>query len=250
MKTFITFFLLFTMISFYSTPAHNKSFHILDGYELIDAMHDKYEGKRFEKLYIKQKVTFYKNGEKERDEVWTEFIDLPGKVRSNIGNAEEGNCEIVRNDTQFVFRDGKLVFKRRTVHTILLLGFDIYNQNTERTFKQLKELGFNLEKLYETKWQNRQIYVVGTTEDDTVTNQFWINKEHLFLVRLIQNTQSGKLMEVEFNDIKKLGKGWIATELVFKVDGELAFIEEYLDYGIPESIDWENFNVEDFKTNF
>ena len=237
------------MISFYSTPEYKKSFHILDGYELIDAMHDKYKGKWFEKLYIKQKVTFYKNGEKERDEVWTEYIELPGKVRSNIGNAEQGNCEIVRNDTQFVFRNNKLVFKRRAVHTILLFGFDIYNQNTERTFEQLKESNFNLEKLYETKWQDRQVYVAGTTEGDTVTNQFWIEKEHLYLVRLIQNTQSSKLMEVEFNDVKKSGKGWIATELVFKIDGELAFIEDYLDYGIPERIDRENFNVEDFKTN-
>jgi len=139
------------MNSFYSTPEFNKSSDILDGYELIKATHKKYKNKWFEKLYIKQKVTYYNDGENERDEVWTELIELPGKVRSNIGDAKEGNCEIVRNDTQFVFQDGKLVSKRRAVHMVLLLGFDIYKQNIKRTFEQLKESDFNLEKLYETK---------------------------------------------------------------------------------------------------
>jgi len=66
-------------------------------------------------------------------------------------------------------------------------------------------------------------------------------------VRLIQKTQSGKLLEVELNNIDRLGKGWIATELIFKVDGELAFKEKYLDYRIPEYIDSTNFDVEDLK---
>jgi hypothetical protein len=30
-------------------------------------------------------------------------------------------------------------------------------------------------------------------------------------------------------------------------DGKLKFIENYLDYGIPEYIDPDNFNVEDLK---
>lgn len=250
MKTFIIIFSFFTMISFYSTPEHNKSFEILDGYELIDTMHSKYYGKWFEKLYIKQKVIFYKNGVMERDEVWTEYIELPGKVRSNIGNIEEGNCEIVKNDTQFVFRNSKLNSKRRAIHSVLLLGFDVYLQNPDKTYEQLKESDFNLEKLYETKWQNKKVYVVGSTEGDTTSNQFWIDKKHFYLVRLIQKTQTGKLLEVEFTNIKKLGNGWIATELIFKLNGKLAFIEEYLDYRIPERIDPENFNVDDFKTNF
>ena len=42
-------------------------------------------------------------------------------------------------------------------------------------------------------------------------------------------------------------KGWIATELAFKLDGKLKFIENYIDYRIPEYIDADNFNVEDLK---
>lgn len=128
-----------------------------------------------------------------------------------------------------------------------MLGFDVYTQNNEKTFEQLKESDFNIDKLYETNWQNKPVYVVGTLEGDEETNQFWIDKKHLYLVRLIQKTQSGKLLEVELNNFEKLGKGWIATELVFKLDGKLKFIENYIDYGIPDYIDADNFNVEDLK---
>jgi len=236
------------MIGSYISPqVDKKSINLLDGYELIKAMYKKYEGKWFAKLYNKQKVTYYKNGEAERDEVWSELISIPGKVRSNIGNIEDGNCEISKNDSQFVFKEGKLAFKRRAVHVILLLGFDVYTQNNEKTFEQLKESNFNIDKLYETNWQNKPVYVVGTLEGDEETNQFWIDKKHLYLVRLIQKTQSGKLLEVELNNFEKLGKGWIATELVFKLDRKLKFIENYIDYGIPEYIDADNFNVEDLK---
>jgi hypothetical protein len=236
------------MIGSYISPqVDKKSINLLDGYELIKAMYKKYEGKWFAKLYNKQKVTYYKNGEAERDEIWSELISIPGKVRSNIGNIEDGNCEISKNDSQFVFKEGKLAFKRRAVHVILLLGFDVYTQNNEKTFEQLKESNFNIDKLYETNWQNKPVYVVGTLEGDEETNQFWIDKKHLYLVRLIQKTQSGKLLEVELNNFEKLGKGWIATELVFKLDGKLKFIENYIDYGIPEYIDADNFNVEDLK---
>ena len=248
MQNLIITLILSIMIGSYISPQEDKkSINFLDGYELIKAMHRKYEGKWFVKLYIKQKVTYYKNGETERDEIWSELISMPGKVRSNIGDIEDGNCEISKNDSQFVFRDGKLAFKRRAVHVILLLGFDVYTQTTEKTFDQLKESNFNIEKLYETSWQNKPVYVVGSLEGDEETNQFWIDKKHLHLVRLIQKTQSGKLLEVELNNFEKLVKGWIATELVFKLDGKLKFIENYIDYGIPEYIDADNFNVEDLK---
>lgn len=233
------------MIGTYISPKGNiVPQNFSDGHKLIRTMHKKYNGKWFEKLYIQQKVTHYKNGTPVRNEIWREFIELPGKVRSNIGNVEDGNYEISKNDSQFVFRKSKLVLKRRTVHTILLLGFDVYNQNPEKTFEQLKESGFNLEKVYETNWQNRPTHVVGAPEGDIKTNQFWIDKEHLYLVRLIQKTQKGKFLEVEMNNLEMLDKGWIATELIFKLDRDLKFKEEYLDYIIPKSIDPEYFNIE------
>jgi hypothetical protein len=233
------------MIGTYISPKGNiVPQNYSDGHKLIKAMHKKYNGKWFEKLYIHQNVTHYKDGIPERNEIWKEFIVLPGKVRSNIGDAENGNYEISKNDSQFVFRKNKLVLKRKTVHTILLLGFDVYKQNPEKTFEQLKESDFNLEKNYETSWQNRPTHVVGVSKRDTKTNQFWIDKEHLYLVRLIQKTHNGKFLEIELNNLKKLDNGWIATELIFKLDGDLKFKEDYLEYKISKNIDPEYFNIE------
>jgi hypothetical protein len=57
----------------------DSSAQITDGEELIKAMYDKYKGKWYDKLKIVQKVTFYRNGEEQGNQIWTEFLDLPGK---------------------------------------------------------------------------------------------------------------------------------------------------------------------------
>jgi len=53
--------------------------------------------------------------------------------------------------------------------------------------------------------------------------------------------------EVELNKYERLGGGWIATELVFKRNGEVATTEEYLTYGLLESIPAETFDVRALK---
>ena len=220
---------------------------IKNGEDLIKAMYEKYEGKWYKKLKIVQKVTYYRNGEEQGSQVWTEFLDLPGKVRSNIGPAENGNAEIYVDGEFHRFQEGKRVGGQKAPHPVLCLGFDVYLQEPEKAAAILKEVPFDLSKIHETVWQERPMYVVGADKDDFKSNQFWIDKEHLYFVRTIFISPRGALIDIEMNKIVRLGDGWIATQLLFKRNGEVFLKEDYQENPILNEIDPAIFDVKNFK---
>jgi hypothetical protein len=207
-------------------------------------MYEMYQGTWYERLHIEQEVTYFKDGRPDRTEVWNEVLELPGNVCSIVGSIEDGNREVYTGDTVYIFREDSLVHKSKTVHSTLLLGFDVYLQDPERTVAQLTEAGFAMERLHESTWRNRPVYVIGAQKGDLESNQFWVDRERLVLVRKVERSVSGKnLIETEFNEYTQLGDGWIAMELVFKRNGELALSEKYLTVSIPEHVDSAVFDI-------
>ena len=216
---------------------------IADGRELIAAMVDAYRGEWFERLMIEQEVTYYRDGQPGRTEVWTEWLLLPGKVRSVVGDPEDGDYEIYSEGTFYRFRGGELVSRLETIHPVLLLGFDIYLQDPQTTIDQLVGAGFDLDQLYEATWQERPVWVVGARPGDTNANQFWIDQQNLVYVRSIADSPGGGMVDVEMNALERVDGGWVATELVFRRDGELLISERYLRYEVPDHIDPELFTI-------
>ncbi len=227
------------------SAAHAADF--ADGQELIRAMHSRYQGKWYERLKIEQEVIYYRDGKPDRREVWTELLELPGKVRSSIGDAKDGNAEIYLHDTMYYIENGKLAREHKAVHTILLLGFDVYLQLPKKTIQALAADGVDLDLIREDNWKGQPVWVVGARAGDLNVPQFWIEKQRLVLVRTIRKSVAGPLVDVELDRYEPLGGGWIATALVFKRNGQPYVSEKYLGYSIPEHIDPEVFNVQNYK---
>jgi hypothetical protein len=250
-RRILSFVLVSLLFAIFSAPflfaSLDSSSQITDGEELIKAMYEKYKGKWYDKLKIVQKVTFYRNGEEQGSQIWTEFLDLPGKVRSNIGPSEEGNAEIYLHGEFHRFQNGKRVGGQKAPHPVLCLGFDVYLQEPEKSIAMLKEVPYDLSKIHQTVWQERPVYVVGADKDDFKPNQFWIDKEHLYFVRTIFKSPRGTLLDIEMNKIVKLGEGWIATQLIFKRSGEIILKEDYQENPILDKVDPAVFDVENFK---
>jgi len=91
------------------------------------------------------------------------------------------------------------------------------------------------------------VYVVGADKDDLEPNQFWIDKEHLYFVRTIFKSLRGTLLDIEMNKIVRLGGGWIATQLLFKRNGEIILMEDYQENPLLDKIDPAVFDVKNFK---
>ena len=196
-----------------------------DGVELIGRMRERYLGKWYHTLTFVQKTTLADG----KVETWYEAVSLPGKLRIDIAPLEGKNTLLFRNDSIYEFKDGKLAESHPMVHPLMVLGFDVYAQPVDVTIRQLKGLGFDLAKLHESTWQGRPAYVVGTAAGDSVTRQFWIDKERLYFVRMVEPGKQDPSARVEtrFNKYIPMGQGWLETEVRFMVNGKTKMLEEY-----------------------
>jgi hypothetical protein len=196
-----------------------------NGTELIGQMRERYAGKWYRTLTFVQKTTLGDG----KVETWYEAAELPGKLRIDIAPLEGKNTLLFRNDSIYDFKNGALVKSDPMIHPLMVLGFDVYAQPVETTTKQLQSLGFDLTRLHESTWQGRPAYVVGAAAGDSVTRQFWIDKERLYFVRMLEpgKKDPSARVETQFNKYIPMGQGWLETEVRFLVNGETKMLEEY-----------------------
>jgi hypothetical protein len=205
--------------------------------QLVTAMHDRYAGKWYPTLAFLQKNTRYLADGRTDTSSWTEVLSLPGKLRIDVEPRASGNGTIYRNDTVYVFNSGRLVRQTRSPHPLLLLGFDVYFIPVERSMATLREIGFDLSRIHESTWQGRPAYVVGAAPGDTRARQFWIDRERLVFLRLIEPSRrdTTKTSEIRFNRYYQVGDAWLSPEVEFLIDGARDFLEEYTQIrtGVP-----------------
>ena len=196
-----------------------------DGVELIGRMRERYLGNWYRTLTFVQKTTLGDG----KVETWYEAAELPGKLRIDIAPLDGKNTLLFRNDSLYEFKGGTLAESHPMVHPLMVLGFDVYAQPVDVTVRQLRALGFDLGRLHESTWQGRPVYVVGATAGDSVTRQFWIDKERLYFVRMLEpgKQDPSARVETQFNKYIPMGQGWLETEVRFMVNGETRMLEEY-----------------------
>lgn len=207
--------------------------------QLVAAMHDGYAGKWYSTLTFVQKNTRYLADGRTDTSTWSEVLSLPGKLRIDVEPRANGNGNIYRNDTVYVFNSGRLVRQARAPHPLLLLGFDVYFVPVERSIATLREIGFDLSRMHESTWQGRAAYVVGAAPGDTRTRQFWIDRDRLVFVRLIEPSRrdTTKTAEIRFNRYYQVGNAWLSPEVEFLIDGARDFLEEYTEIKTDVPVD-------------
>lgn len=198
-----------------------------DGDAVVRAMHQRYAGKWYSTLTFVQTTVLTQPAP--HTETWYEALQFPGLLRIDVAPLDSGNTILFRNDSLYRFRQGKQVGSRPLVHPLMVLGFDVYFDPPEQTIARLKGLGFDLSRTHEATWQGLPVYVVGAAAGDSTSKQFWIERERLVFVRMLEPAPdgSGKLVETQFNRYQPLGQGWIAVEVLFNVDGQTVTREEY-----------------------
>ncbi len=224
---------------------------IKNGEQLISAMHKKYDGKWYKTLTFVQKNSAYKKDGGVENSRWYEAMNAPGRLRIDFDPLDKGDGVVYADNTEYSFKDGKLAGSRPLVHSLLVLGFDVYVQPVEKTAGQLKELKFDLSVLHADKWQGRDVYVVGAKKGDLTSPQFWIDKKNLLFVRMIEPVGKNKdhLQEIEFNKYQAVkGGGWVSAEVVFMVDGKRNWMEEYSDIQTNIPLDENLFDTQNWMT--
>ena len=217
-----------------TTPAAGPSGRVsrpADGTALIGQMHGRYAGKWYRTLTFVQEV-YFANGRP--TETWYEAGMIPGKLRIDHAPIDSGNMSLYAGDSAYSFRRGKLVNVRKDRNILMTLGFDVYGQDPSITAAQLREKQIDLSVLSEGTWQGKPVWIVGAAAGDSSVSQFWVEKERLLFVRVLEyetNPGNGQktLIDAEFNTYQPLGGGWIAPEVVLRINGKDYFREVYRD---------------------
>lgn len=198
--------------------------------DLIREMQKKYAKSWYRTLTFVQKTKEFQEDGTSKVTTWYEAFSAPGKLRIDFDPIKDGNGILFSNYTLYSFKDGKQANARPFVHPLLLLGFDVYFLPVEETIAKLKDMKFDLSELREDVWQGRPVYVVGAKAGDLKSRQFWIDKENLYFVRMLESGgKDGSItQETQFNKYERVkGGGWVAPEVIFMVNGKVVVSEEY-----------------------
>ncbi len=202
------------------------------GADLVRQMHARYAGHWYRTITFEQTTTFADRPA----ETWYEAGTIPGKLRIDVAPTDSMTAFMFVGDSTVVFRGGKRIGARQDRNLLMTLGFDVYGQPPEVTVAQLEAQGIDLSKLHEDRWNGTKVWVVGAEKGDTATSQFWIEQDRLLFVRLIEVRKNPKepkapasLLDVTFENYQPLGKGWVAPQVVIKLDGKEVQREAYRD---------------------
>lgn len=237
-NAFLPFLALFLLTACTQTLELNK------GEDVVRAMYETYGGEWFKDFNIKQKVTYYQQDTVVHTEIWDEIISLPAKVRSIIGNTEDGNCEIYHDQAYHRFVGGKLANVIEGNHHLLSLGFDVYLQKPEKTLEDISGAGFDMSVVSDTLIDEREVLIVGALPGQEDVPQFWVDKERMLLVRISLNSGSGSLYTVDLLEYVPFEEGWISTYLIFSRHGRVLMEENYLDFGVMKEIPEHTFTTD------
>lgn len=205
------------------------------GEEVIRAMYARYEGKWYPTLTFEQQTVRYDStGAVLSEEIWYEAMKLPNQLTIKFNDWNSGNGLMVRNDSLYAFKDGQLTNTQPMLHPLLVLGFSVYCQSPEKTIADLQQLGIDLNKFHKRSYRGKKVYVVGAEAGDKTSTQFWIEKDRMLFVRLIQNYGNDRIQDIHFNKYQPLGQGWVAPEVVFYANGNIRLKEVYTNIQTPE----------------
>jgi hypothetical protein len=215
------------------------------GQDVIRAMHARYAGSWYPTVTFIQKVV-YTDGRPEQ-EMW-EALEIPARLRIDFGPIDNPPRTIIfRDEVRHIFEKGRLASSVRSPNLLLVLGFDVYGQPPGKTVALLEGEGFDLSKMHEDVWEGRPAWVIGADKGDTTGKQFWVEKERLLFLRVIQRNQAGALSDIRFARYEPLGKGWLATVVEFCTDGKETFREIYRDWRVNPDVRDDLFDVATWK---
>jgi len=216
-----------------------KESQFTTGQGVVEAMHARYLGKWYTTLTFRQKTSRLLNSGKWNVQTWYEAMKLPGRLRIDFEPVSAGNGVLYARDSQFVVQNGRLLSSGPGINPLLLLGFDVYTATVAHTTTRLRREGFDMAKVHETTFQGKPMIVVGAEKGDYNRKQFWIDKEKLLFVRMLEPTprDTSKMQAIRFTNYEPRGAAWVAPRVEIWTEGKLVFYEDYDDIKVNVDLD-------------
>ncbi|QXV65544.1 hypothetical protein INP83_00120 [Mucilaginibacter sp. 21P] len=209
--------------------------------QVIKKMYTRYYNKWHTSLTFTQTTGRYRNDTLIKTDTWYERIVYPDMLRIDFGGDNSGNGVIYRGDSSYVFRNNKVVRSAKDENELIFFLGGMYFKPIDNVFDHFKELQFDLNKFHETKWNGKEVYVIGAGKDGEKVNQLWIDKEKLVAVRYFKYEGNTKT-EATFEEHKMVNGNWSETLCKFYINDKLLQTEVYHDIKANQEIDRKIFD--------
>lgn len=201
-----------------------------DGRAVLERMHHAFDGKWYRTLSFDQHNTAYDSTGHETTSEWHEYLEEPGFLRIDREPASGRSGAIVRRDSVYAFENGTLARARGYVQAFAILLSDVYAQPVERTAHLLDSLGVALDKVHTVRDGARDVVVVGASDGDTTSTQFWVDTGTWLVTRIIQRDPRAPTPATL--DVHVLARATsvavpVETELLFLQNGRPVWREQY-----------------------
>jgi hypothetical protein len=222
-----------------ASKASISTVHATSSSGLIKAMHDRYDGKYLKTMsFLQNNVRYTATGEEQKSQ-WYEHIEIPGKLRIAFLPASQKSGLVQIDDRVASFDNGIRVDFRPSVNPLLLLTADVYVAPVTAIMRGLDTLHVDPEIIRDAVWEGNPVYVVGARAGDTTSNQMWVDRDHLRLVRFIQSQKAGDrtmVSDIRVLGYKDIGGFEVPTEFLVIRNGKPVWREQYTDVRINENL--------------
>ncbi len=212
------------------------------GKDVIEAMHQTYKQAPCKLYTFSQKNTHYKNDSIIGHSEWHEYIEFPDKFRIDFGKTEDGNFIIFKNDSSYRYRNHQLKKTDFDSNILLLLLGGMYYRELPDVVSRLQKEHYNTEVFSTQKWHKQTVYVIGAAKGDTLSNQIWVDKKTLRVIRIIEKMDADSYMDMTFDAFQKSCNGYTETKVTFKRNGKTEQVEEYYNISAHDTLPAEVFN--------
>ncbi|MEZ4811190.1 MAG: hypothetical protein R2819_12590 [Allomuricauda sp.] len=227
---------MFIVIS--NTPGKDKTKDFSSVKELITHIKENRADGHLEQFtFVQETVRFDENGSAQDTTTWYEAIRYPKDFRIDFGNSDNGNANINRNDSIYVYRGHKLVHSGPEVQEFLILEGGLFYYSVEETLERLQGLGIDPSLFSKSEYKGKPVYILGAGPNDPSKPQIWVDAQELYVVRRFSQGKHGELYEVKYDDFKNIGGNWLETWIEFHVDGKLIQTERYNNIDVDPNLD-------------
>lgn len=203
---------------------------IRDGYDVLRAMREKYNGRWYATVEIALSNTLYGTDGRTTQSQWREFLAVPGRQRIDYLPLEQRSGVLYVGGRIYSFINGRRGAEQPGWNALGILLADAYVQPMDTTLRQLDSLGFDLSKLRSDFWDGDPVWVVGAGPGDTTSSQFWVDRDSLVVDRVIQRETRGartQVSDVHFRDYADAGGFPLARRMLVYRDGRLLLQQIY-----------------------
>jgi outer membrane lipoprotein-sorting protein len=217
---------------------------VKSGKELIEKMWKKCNGKVPATISFSQKTIRYVDGKKEpNNSIWYEKIQYPDKFRIDFDSFPSNGRLVCRNDSLFIYKDGKLKRREADKNSLLFLLGGMYSRQLDDVYARFAELKIDLTVLKDTvipgglKGPLLKYFLIGKPDG----NYLIVEKDNYRIKKIVLKEEE---IEAVIMDWQKIGKTWMEKKIDFYRDGKLLQREEYFDIKHNVKFDPKTFDPE------